>query len=184
MKTKTMAIVHPVAQLTGDDDTLRTQIWEQTTRLLTPMLGKYYARFEPAPSAWRQPVTTRLGVVLGRSDPALFLYFLAAGKERQQEVMERHLAGLLGGLDIAEKAENGSVRGFALNPKEDSEEVCSAHMAWYVGMTCGELFPDAGIYFAPAKQAVFSDKLTEDILTHLSDYAISLVRFYAEVEPK
>ena len=52
-------------------------------------------------------------------------------------------------------------------------------------MTCGEIFPDSGIYFAAVKQATISDKLTEDIAKNMEQYAISLVRLYAEgVEDK
>lgn len=182
MKTKTIAIVHSAAQLAGDDDALRTQILAQTTELLKPMLGRYYSRFEPATAGWGQPVTNPLGVVLGRSDPALFLYFLSSGKHQQQEIMEQHLAGLLGGLDIAGMHEDSDLSSLILHPKETCEESCSAHMAWYVGVTCGELFPDIGIYFAPTRQAVFNDKLVEDILRHVPDHAISLVRFYAKEE--
>ena len=47
-------------------------------------------------------------------------------------------------------------------------------------VTCGEIFPDSGIYFAAVKQATISDKLTEDIAKNMEQYAISLVRLYAE----
>lgn len=75
-RTTTLAIVHPVDKLQGSDDTVRTQVWAETTQLLTPMLGKLYARFEPAQKAWRQATYTPLGVVLGRTDPALFVLLL------------------------------------------------------------------------------------------------------------
>lgn len=79
-RSTTLAIVHPVDKLQGSDDAVRTQVWEETTHLLTPMLGKLYARFEPAQKAWRQATYTPLGVVLGRTDPALFLYFFSYGQ--------------------------------------------------------------------------------------------------------
>ena len=99
-RSTTLAIVHPVDKLQGSDDAVRTQVWEETTHLLTPMLGKLYARFEPAQKAWHQATYTPLGVVLGRTDPALFLYFFSYGKTMQKEAMEFHLSGLMNSLAV------------------------------------------------------------------------------------
>lgn len=179
-RTTTLAIVHPVDKLQGSDDAVRTQVWEETTHLLTPMLGKLYARFEPAQKAWRQATYTPLGVVLGRTDPALFLYFFSYGKTMQKESMEFHLSGLMNSLDVDQKVDNGNIHSLVMSPRENSEEAAVAHAAWHVGMTCGEIFPDSGIYFVAVKQATISDKLTEDIAKNMEQYAISLVRLYAE----
>lgn len=175
-----IAIVHPVDKLQGSDDAVRTQVWEETTHLLTPMLGKLYARFEPAQKAWRQATYTPLGVVLGRTDPALFLYFFSYGKTMQKEAMEFHLSGLMNSLAVDQKVDNGNIHSLVMSSRENSEEAAVAHAAWHVGMTCGEIFPDSGIYFAAVKQATISDKLTEDIAKNMEQYAISLVRLYAE----
>ena len=147
-RSTTLAIVHPVDKLQGSDDAVRTQVWEETTHLLTPMLGKLYARFEPAQKAWRQATYTPLGVVLGRTDPALFLYFFSYGKTMQKEAMEFHLSGLMNSLAVDQKVDNGNIRSLVMSPRENSEEAATAHAAWHVGMTCGEIFPDSGIYFA------------------------------------
>ena len=179
-RTTTLAIVHPVDKLQGSDDAVRTQVWAETTQLLNPMLGKLYARFEPAQKAWRQATYTPLGVVLGRTDPALFLYFFSYGKTMQKEAMEFHLSGLMNSLDVTQKIGDEDIRGFVMSPRENSEEAAVAHAAWHVGMTCGEIFPDSGIYFAAVKQATISDKLAEDIAKNMEQYAISLVRLYAE----
>lgn len=179
-RSTTLAIVHPVDKLQGSDDAVRTQVWEETTHLLTPMLGKLYARFEPAQKAWRQATYTPLGVVLGRTDPALFLYFFSYGKTMQKEAMEFHLSGLMNSLAVDQKVNNGNIHSLVMSPRENSEEAAVAHAAWHVGMTCGEIFPDSGIYFAAVKQATISDKLTEDIAKNMEQYAISLVRLYAE----
>ena len=72
-----------------------------------------------------------------------------------------------------------------MSPKENSEKAVAAHTAWHVGMACGDILPDSGIYFATVKQATISDKLAEDIAKNMEQYAISLVRLYAgEVEDK
>ena len=173
-RSTTLAIVHPVDKLQGSDDAVRTQVWEETTHLLTPMLGKLYARFEPAQKAWRQATYTPLGVVLGRTDPALFLYFFSYGKTMQKEAMEFHLSGLMNSLAVDQKVDNGNIHSLVMSPRENSEEAAVAHAAWHVGMTCGEIFPDSGIYFAAVKQATISDKLTEDIAKNMEQYAISL----------
>ena len=179
-RSTTLAIVHPVDKLQGSDDAVRTQVWAETTQLLAPMLGKLYARFEPAQKAWRQATYTPLGVVLGRTDPALFLYFFSYGKTMQKEAMEFHLSGLMNSLAVDQKVDNGNIHSLVMSPRENSEEAAVAHAAWHVGMTCGEIFPDSGIYFAAVKQATISDKLTEDIAKNMEQYAISLVRLYAE----
>lgn len=179
-RSTTLAIVHPVDKLQGSDDAVRTQVWAETTHLLTPTLGRLYARFEPAQKAWRQATYTPLGVVLGRTDPALFLYFFSYGKTVQKESMEFHLSGLMNSLDVTQKIGDEDIRGFVMSPKENREEAVAAHAAWHVGMTCGEIFPDSGIYFAAVKQATISDKLAEDIAKNMERYAISLVRLYAE----
>ena len=147
-RSTTLAIVHPVDKLQGSDDAVRTQVWAETTHLLNPMLGKLYARFEPAQKAWRQATYTPLGVVLGRTDPALFLYFFSYGKTMQKEAMEFHLSGLMNSLAVDQKVDNGNIHSLVMSPRENSEEAAVAHAAWHVGMTCGEIFPDSGIYFA------------------------------------
>lgn len=183
-KSSTLAIVHPVDKLRGGDDAIRTQIWAKTAELLSPMLGKLYTRFEPAQKAWRQDTYTPLGVVLGRTDPALFLYFFSYGKTVQKEAMEFHLSGLMNSLDVTQKIGNEDIHGFVMSPKENREEAVAAHAAWHVGMTCGEILPDSGIYFAAVRQANITDKLVGDIAKHMEDYAISLVTLYAEEENK
>lgn len=139
-----------------------------------------YACFEPAQKAWRQATYTPLGVVLGRTDPALFLYFFSYGKTVQKESVEFHLSGLMNSLDVEQKMDNGSTHGFVMNPKENSEAAVAAHTAWHVGMACGDILPDSGIYFAAVKQATISDKLAEDIAKNKGQYAISLITLYAE----
>lgn len=114
-RTTTLAIVHPVDKLQGSDDAVRTQVWAETTHLLTPMLGKLYARFEPAQNAWRQATYTPLGVVLGRTDPALFLYFFSYGKTVQKESMEFHLSGLMAALSSKSKSLQSKVLAILRN---------------------------------------------------------------------
>lgn len=124
--------------------------------------GSLYARFEPAQKAWRQATYTPLGVVLGRTDPALFLYFFSYGKTVQKESMEFHLSGLMNSLDVTQKIGDEDIRGFVMSQGEPrrscgcARRVACGHDLW------GNI-PDSGIYFAAVKQAAISDKLAEDI---------------------
>ena len=126
-RSTTLAIVHPVDKLQGGDDAVRTQVWAETTHLLNPMLGKLYARFEPAQKAWRQATYTPLGVVLGRTDPALFLYFFSYGKTMQKEAMEFHLSGLMNSLAVDQKVDNGNIHSLVMSP---TRRVACRHDLW------------------------------------------------------
>lgn len=81
----------------------------------------------------------------------------------QKEAMEFHLSGLMNSLAVDQKVDNGNIHSLVMSPRENSEEAAVAHAAWHVGMACGDILPDSGIYFAAVKQATISDKLAEDI---------------------
>lgn len=180
MKTTALAIVHPTIGQSGDDNVLCSQLWAQTTALLQPMLGKFYGRFEPAVHAWNQSVDRPYGIIFGRTDPALFLYFYATGKAKQEQSVHYHMGGLMENFNIGEKFENEKVTGLVMSLTPGKEKDISAHLLWHLGMMSGELLPDAGIYYAPGRQAVISEKLDEQILGDIGCYAISMVRFCSE----
>lgn len=71
------------------------------------------------------------------------------------------------------------LHGFTMNPKEGKALDISAHLSWHLSMMAGQLMPDAGIYYVPARQAVISEVLDQQILSSVSSYALSVVRFYA-----
>ena len=99
--------------------------------------------------------------------------------------MEFHLSGLMNSLAVDQKVDNGNIHSLVMSPRENSEAAVAAHTAWHVGMACGDILPDSGIYFAAVKQATISDKLAEDIAKNMEQYAISLITLYAEeVEDK
>lgn len=177
MRKAEMAIVYPTAGMSGSNDEVRLNIWSQTAALLKPHLGKLYDRFEAADSAWDEKIGSPYGVILGKDSPEQFLYFYSVGKKLQSRAVDYHLRGFLGSMDIIDKSEDAE-RGFTMSPKARAEDAVAAHAFWHVGMMSGELFPDAGIYFAAARQAVIGDKLHQEIMKNIGDYAIAMVRFY------
>ena len=179
MKTTTMAFLHPTEGLNGDDHALCEQLWAKTTELLKPNLGKLYKRFEPAGKAWGEDINKPFGVVLGRSNPKSFLVLYENAREKQEEALKFHMGGFLGNFDIGEKFDEGGLHGFTVNPKEGKALDISAHLSWHLSMMAGQLMPDAGIYYVPARQAVISEVLDQQILSSIGSYALSVVRFYA-----
>lgn len=76
--TKNVAIIAPVTDT--DDQTAREAVWQQVTERIVPQMGKLCTRFEPSGGAWGQKVSSPYSVILGRNEPALFLYFYASAK--------------------------------------------------------------------------------------------------------
>ena len=154
------------------------ELWTKTTELLKPNLGKLYDRFEPAGEAWDKTIDKPYGVVLGRSDARAFLVLYANARECQEQAVKFHMNGFLGGFDMGESFDEGSMHGFTMNPKQGATTEISVHLSWHIGMMAGQIFPDAGIYFVPARQSAIGDALDQQILSNIGNYALSLVRFY------
>ncbi len=179
-KTATVAFLHPMDGLNGDDRAISEQLWAKTTELLTPALGKFYTRFEPAVDAWGLPVNTPYGVVLGRSDPRKFLVCYIKAHEKQDESVKFHMGGFLSGFEIGNSFGEGNVQGFQLNPKENAGPDVSSHLSWHLGMMAGEPFPDAGLYYVPARQAVINESLERQVLSSVGSYALCMVCFHGD----
>lgn len=175
-----LAILYPVCDLHGNDVDLSTSLWAQTTRMLQPSLGKICGSFQPASEAWGHPIHQPYGVVFGRTNPDLFLALYFQGRAQQEKAMQFHLDNILKHCDLVESFSEDQVRGFTADPKTGCEREISAHLFWHLGMMQGEIFPDAGLYYAPARQAVIGEKLHEQILKNAAGYAIVAVRFDKE----
>lgn len=180
MKTTTLSIVHSIAGSSENDEILSARIWEQTVELLHPLLGQVCSRFEPAVRAWQQSVERPYGVVFGRSDPALFLYFYSMGKDHQERAVQHHMTGLINNFDMGELQEELPT---AIHPKPGAGPEISAHLLWHLGLIGGEILPDAGVYYASARQSFISDKLNEQIFSSIEDYAVSVVHFCMITNP-
>ena len=179
MKTLDMAFVYSTEGMSGTDRELCEQLWAKTSELLLTKLGNLYRRFEPACEAWGNEINKPYGVILGRSDPKAFLLFYVNARESQEKAVSFHMNGFLGSMEIGEKFDGEGLHGVVLNPKADAQLATSMHLLWHVGMMGGEFYPDAGIYYVPARQSVISDALNEQILKDIGHYALSMVRFYA-----
>ncbi len=179
MRFNHLAVVVPVDTGAQNEGMLRTEVWGKVTRLLTPSLGKLYARFEPATAAWGQTLSDPYGVVLGKSEPALFLYFYEAAKTQQERAIQFHMKGFLDGLEPIAKNEDAGISVFRMEVKGDGEAM-GAHMLWHMSMITGELLPDCGVYYLARKEAFAADTLNEDVLGHLPSYALCMVTLVVE----
>ena len=107
--TKDVAIIVPVTEL--DDQTAREAVWQQVTERIIPQMGKLCTRFEPSAGAWGQKLSAPYSVVLGRSEPALFLYFYASAKHQLDERAKAHLDGASGIWERADGRQHKDVHG-------------------------------------------------------------------------
>ena len=98
MLTANIAIVAPVTE--ADDRAAREVVWQQVTERIVPQMGTLCTRFEPSAGAWGQKVSSPYSVILGRNEPALFLYFYASAKHQLDERAKAHLAGFMEHLEI------------------------------------------------------------------------------------
>jgi len=174
MRINPLAVIVPADLAGGDENRLRYTVWQTVSELLLPKLGKDFSRFEPATMAWNQRLDKPFGVVLGRSDPALFLYYYMSAKAMQQGMIKRHMAAFFKNIEPLGKSENNGVMVYAMGVKGDGSEL-GAQLNWHVAMLTGELQPDCGIYFTEEKEAFVNDALDKKVLDHLERYALCVV---------
>lgn len=179
MKANPMAIIVPANPAAVSANELRTAVWETVTELLLPKLGKYFSRFEPAAFAWNQRLDRPFGVVLGREDPALFLYYYNTAKAMQQHMIKRHMLPILENLNPIIKDEKDGLSVYAVEMKGDGTEL-GAHMAWHLAMIAGELQPDCGLYFAAEQEAYANDVLEKEVMSNMGRYALCVVNLVAK----
>jgi len=174
MRINPLAVIVPADLAAGDENRLRYTVWQTVSELLLPKLGKDFSRFEPATVAWNQRLDKPFGVVLGRSDPALFLYYYTTAKAMQQDMINRHMAAFMGNIEPLAKSEKGGMAIYAMEVKGDGKEL-GAHLAWHLGMMTGELQPDCGLYFVAEKEAYAHDALERKVLSNMERYALCMV---------
>lgn len=169
MLTTNLAIVAPVTE--ADDRTAREAVWQQVTERIVPQMGKLCTRFEPSGGAWGQKVSSPYSVILGRNEPALFLYFYASAKHQLDERAKAHLAGFMEHLEIGNEQTVGDTKMCTAYLKGDTAEARS-HMEWHIANMFGELMPDCGIYFLREGRSYLSEAEHKRILCNMKDYAI------------
>ena len=106
--TKNVAIIAPVTDT--DDQTAREAVWQQVTERIVPQMGRLCTRFEPSSGAWGQKLSAPYSVVLGRNEPALFLYFYASAKHQLDERAKAHLDGFMEQLEIGNEQTVGDTK--------------------------------------------------------------------------
>ena len=178
MKSLEYAIVHYLPEDSGSKESLCQEIWQRTAELLLPSLGKSYMRFEPAAEAWGSVIREPYSVILGKSDPEFFLENYFTARKIQNLAVKYHLDQTLKTIGIESGQEPADLLKMPIEPKPGMEEAFSAHLFWQTGMMNGEIFPDAGLYYAPARQSMIGEKLHQQILADIRHYAIAMVRFY------
>ena len=155
--TKDIAIIVPVTD--PDDQTAREAVWQQVTERILPQMGKLCTRFEPSAGAWGQKLSSPYSVILGRNEPALFLYFYASAKHQLDERAKAHLAGFMEHLEIGNEQTVGDTKMCTAYLKGDTAEARS-HMEWRA---------DAGLRdLLPARRPVVSEggRASEDPLQY------------------
>ena len=90
--------------------------------VIVPQMGKLCTRFEPSGGAWGQKVSSPYSVILGRSEPALFLYFYASAKHQLDERAKAHLDGFLEHLEIGNEQTVGDTKMCTAYLKGDTAE--------------------------------------------------------------
>ena len=109
MLTTNLAIVAPVTE--ADDRAAREAVWQQVTERIVPQMGKLCTRFEPSGGAWGQKVSSPYSVILGRNEPALFLYFYASAKHQLDECAKAHFDGFMEHLEFGNEQTVGILQG-------------------------------------------------------------------------
>lgn len=177
MLTSNIAIVVPTSEM--DTQNVPEAVWQKVAERILPQMGKLCTRFEPSTGAWGQKLSAPYGIILGSRDPALFLYFYASAKAQQDDRAKKHLDGFLRHLDIQGEQVIEDTKICSATLTGDLEDARS-HMNWHMANMFGELLPDCGIYFLKEGRAYLNEAEHQNVLTHMKDYAICVVRLVWE----
>lgn len=177
MLTTNLAMIAPVTE--ADDRAARETVWQQVTERIVPQMGKLCTRFEPSGGAWGQKVSSPYSVILGRNEPALFLYFYASAKQQLDERAKAHLDGFMEHLEIGNEQTVGDTKMCTAYLKGNTAEARS-HMEWHIASMFGELMPDCGIYFLREGRSYLKEAEHQKILCNMKDYAVCVVKLVWE----
>ena len=177
MLTTNLAVVAPVTE--ADDRAAREVVWQQVTERIVPQMGTLCTRFEPSAGAWGQKVSSPYSVILGRNEPALFLYFYASAKRQLDECAKAHFDGFMEHLEFGNEQTVGNTKMCTAYFKGDTAEA-RGHMEWHIASMFGELMPDCGIYFLREGRSYLKEAEHQKILCNMKDYAICVVKLVWE----
>ncbi|MFI3293291.1 MAG: hypothetical protein SNI70_07205 [Rikenellaceae bacterium] len=178
MRATNLVIVVPTPPNETSEQRIAEIVWPQVTQLLLPKLGKYYARFEPATSAWGQHISKPFSVFAGKASPAEFLYFYTHGRVQQENAIHHHLEALGECIKPVSKSEDEDSMMFVFSTSD--AEKSQAHLNWHLAMISGSLLPDAGLYFLHKKEAIVTDEIQTHVLAHREQYALCVVTLVAK----
>lgn len=174
MKVNYLAIVFPTEGLPQNTVHAYGNIWTQTSRMLLPGLGKFYARFYPAARPWGVEISAPFGVVLGRDDPCCFLRLYLRAREFRQESIGFHVTGALAETGVEKLQTAGDILICPVT-LDGTNKRLEGHILWHAAMAQGTLLPDCGVYYAERKRSTVEPGYENSIESAPADYALSLV---------
>lgn len=174
MKFSYLAVVMPVRWLPKNTEQARTQAWAAVSHLLLPNLGKFYSRFYPALNPWGQKIASPFGVVLGREDPVTFLNVFYQAKQKREEAVVFHSAGMLSHIDLDRTQQIGDTLVCHVSP-DRSDPALAAHSLWHLAMMEGIFLPDCGLYYLEQNHSMPDRKLEQAAAARPADYALCAV---------
>lgn len=186
MGKNNLAVLVPLSpderQMTAHDgyhNQLRVSVWKTVSECLSQWLGQKYTSFMPAVCAWNLPLMAPFGVILGAAEAEPFLAFYAAAHLAQIEAVERYEKALKQDSKIlAQNIELGGGMTASVIRCESRNPNTRAAVEWCTRFSQGELSTDAGIYFCTPGCVQVPKSMENQILTHISDYALCVVELH------
>ncbi len=169
-----LAVVVPRKWLPQNTEQARTQAWAAVTQLLLPDLGKFYSRFYPASRPWVQDISVLYSAVLGREDPVTFLNVFYRAKQKRDDAVAFHSAGMLSNINLDQTKRVGNTVICHVTADE-SNPALRAHSTWHLAMMEGIFVPDCGLYYLEQKCSVIAPGLEKAVSAHPGDYALCAV---------
>ncbi|NBI68519.1 hypothetical protein D1646_17340 [Pseudoflavonifractor sp. 60] len=179
MKFNYLAVIVPRKWLPKNTEQARAQAWAAVTQLLLPDLGRFYSRFYPSNQPWGQDVSAPYSVVLGREDPVAFLNVLYQAKQRRDDAVAFHSAGMLSNINFDQTERIRDILVCHVTA-DGSNKALEAHSAWHLAMMGGVFMPDCGLYYLEQKCSVLNPELEKAVAVHPQDYALCTVTLEME----
>ena len=169
-----LAVIVPRKWLPQNTEQARAQAWAAVTQLLLPDLGKFYSRFYPANRPWGQDISAPYSAVLGREDPVTFLNVFYRAKQKRDNAVAFHSAGMLSNINLDQTERVGDTMICHVTADE-SNPALRAHSAWHLAMMEGIFVPDCGLYYLEHKKAVPNLEQEKAVSARPVDYALCAV---------
>jgi hypothetical protein len=169
-----LAVIIPRKWLPQNTEQARTQAWAAVTQLLLPNLGELYSRFYPANQPWGQDISAPYSVVLGREDPVTFLNVFYQAKQRRDDAVAFHSAGMLSNINFDQTKRIGDTLVCHVTA-DGSNKALEAHSVWHLAMMEGIFLPDCGLYYLERKCSLIDSGLEKAVSAHPGDYVLCAV---------